>query len=837
MRYFIGIWAICVATYETTFAALGRAIQQSPGGQETESESGGIALDGLGWFFAGFFGNIIPIFIYAISIIAFIYIIFKSIRLAFELFYSKNLRYLQITVPRADSKLDKEKETKKDFKEKIGQMSMFYKAVHKLSEAGLRDTLLNFLFGHSKISLELIYENGEVTFYIVTYKNYVNLISQHITSIYNDAEILQVEKDKYVKLKKPGYRIRAASLGKEHDDYFPIKSFKYLEDDPINNFTNVFGGLDKDDMAVYQVVIKPTSSKWNQKALKAARMVAKGKYKKKKKLTFLRVIFKPFSWLWNPLVAMIEWPEDMVWGNSAPGASEGDAYKIFNQAETEAQKVMGESAAQPSFQTSIRVIVSSKTHRQAENAVHAIVAAASIFTDEYNNALDNPQIYEDSLPWIFTPIRHFAFRHKLVGFFQNKSVFSADEASTLYHMPDINYNKSPIINWLEYKKLPVPHNVKFPTQPTMLEEKNEKTGQVEKVHRHLGGFPVYKDGVLLGWNEYRNKKTPIYFSRKDRGRHQYIIWKSGWGKSVYIGYLARQDVWNGDGLCVIDPHGDLVEDVLEFVPKERAKDVIIFDPADTDRPMGLNMLDIISTDPDIRKREMDRAAMDATEIFIKIFWDEIFGPRIQHYFRNGCLTLMEDQDDGGTLIDVPMPIQVTEKNKKWYHIFQPNFDHLLRILRFVILLVSQNQHLISVKSWITERSFWLISQKVKSELSTRSFSGSYLYQKLTWLRWAVLICQKKNVKTFTCMWMSFKTLLQKLLEKYSLRHVNTVSRLLWPTSLSRKSEDNLNEINPLLKMLYSGMLVRYNHLKLGLMMRNIWKRNTHLSSLNKISLV
>ena len=69
--------------------------------------------------------------------------------------------------------------------------------------------------------------------------------------------------------------------------------------------------------------------------------------------------------------------------------------------------------------------------------------------------------------------------------------------------------------------------------------------------------------------------------------------------------------------------------------------------------MGLNMLDIIATDPEIRKREMDRAAMDATEIFIKIFWDEIFGPRIQHYFRNGCLTLMEDEEEGGTLIDVP----------------------------------------------------------------------------------------------------------------------------------------------------------------------------------------
>ncbi len=122
---------------------------------------------------------------------------------------------------------------------------------------------------------------------------------------------------------------------------------------------------------------------------------------------------------------------------------------------------------------------------------------------------------------------------------------------------------------------------------------------------------------------------------------------------MFIGYLARQDLWNGDGLCVIDPHGDLVEDIVAFTPKERAKDMIIFDPSDYERPMGLNILDIIATDPNLRMIEKDRAALDATSIFIKMYGDEIFGPRIQHYFRNGCLTLMDDEDEGGTLIDVP----------------------------------------------------------------------------------------------------------------------------------------------------------------------------------------
>jgi hypothetical protein len=75
---------------------------------------------------------------------------------------------------------------------------------------------------------------------------------------------------------------------------------------------------------------------------------------------------------------------------------------------------MGEAAAQPAFRTSIRVLVSSKEHQHSEDGVHAIVAAASIFTDEYNNSLDNPQVLEDAFPWFFTPLRYFGFKYKLV---------------------------------------------------------------------------------------------------------------------------------------------------------------------------------------------------------------------------------------------------------------------------------------------------------------------------------------------------------------------------------------------------------------------------------------
>ena len=647
---------------ESTFASLLDASKQfwsSSWYKET------VEKNSSNWWFLDTMWNYVYYFeLFVVWILVYL-ILLKIFRLAFEIYYAKHLVYMKVTLPKSDSKLDKEKETKKDFKEKIGMMSMYYKAIHKISEAWLKDTIANFIFQHAKISLELVYNAWEVDFYIVTFDTYVNVVTQHITSIYNDAEVRIIKKEEeYIDIKPDWYTLRAASLSKENDDVFPIRCFKYLEDDPLNNFTNVFSSLDKDDKAVYQMVIKPVWSGWNTKAKKAAWLVSKWQYKKTKRVPFLDIF-------WNPIVWIIKWPDEMIKNDSnAPWASSWDSYKIFNQAETEAHKIMWESAWQPWFRTSIRILVASKTPSNAEAWAHAIVAASSIFTDEYNNALDNPQFYEDFMYFIFTPIRYFAFNKKLSGFFQGTSIFSADELSTLYHFPDINYNKSPIINWLEYKKLAPPHHLKYPKEPCILEEKvktwtrevideitwekkTEDVFEIKKVHRELWGFPVYKDWVIMWWNEYRNKKTPVYFDRKDRWRHHYIIWKSWGWKSVFIWYLARQDMRNGDWLCVIDPHGDLVEDVLAFTPKERARDTIVFDPADDEYPMGLNMLEVISEDPEARKREMDRAAMDATEIFIKIFGDEVFGPRIQHYFRNWCLTLMEDVEDGWTLIDVP----------------------------------------------------------------------------------------------------------------------------------------------------------------------------------------
>ncbi len=656
-----------------------------------DSDFGGMILDALG------------VVLYCVILIVFANMLLKLVRIMYEIYNARNLVYMKISLPRADSKLDKEKETKKDFKEKMGIMSIFYKSIHKISNITFADTVRDTIFDHAKISLELVYDKGELHFYMVTYTDYAHLISQQITSNYPDAEVKRIKAIDLPDIKPVGYTMAAASIAKVNDDIFPIKTYKYFEDDPLSTLTNNFGTLKKTDKAAFQIVIKPQGSGWNKRAKEAASLVAKGEYGKAAQENFLwKAIKSPFSFL--------VWAFDFFSKNdsdtNAPGASGGDSYKIFNQAEQESHKAVGESAGQPAYLASIRLLVSSDNPTNVKNALESIVGSMSMYTDEYNNKLDNPQI-EDLFKFFFAMVRYFAFRFRMIGFLQSKNTYSVDELSTIFHLPDINYNKSPIIKWLEYKMLQPPANLKTLKTPLILsdyrrdihgnvltedgtvlvvdenkilkrdelrnfidiagnivpihqegEEKGKtidprKNPIAEDKHRSLGGFPLYTDGVLMGWNEYRNTKTPVYFSRKDRGRHHYVIGKSGGGKSVFLSYLARQDLWNGDGLAVIDPHGDLVEDIIAFTPKERAKDVIVFNPGDFERPMGLNMLEIISTDPALRAVEKDRAALDATSIFIKIFNEEIFGPRIQHYFRNGCLTLMDDEDEGGTLIDVP----------------------------------------------------------------------------------------------------------------------------------------------------------------------------------------
>ncbi len=111
-----------------------------------------------------------------------------------------------------------------------------------------------------------------------------------------------------------------------------------------------------------------------------------------------------------------------------------------------------------------------------------------------------------------------------------------------------------------------------------------------------GPTDIMHEGFLLGYNEFRGVKKPIRLSTNDRRRHLYMIGQTGTGKSKFLENLAYQDMMDGKGFAFIDPHGDSAEVLMGAVPPERVEDIIYFNPADMDNPIGLNMFEFNTPD-------------------------------------------------------------------------------------------------------------------------------------------------------------------------------------------------------------------------------------------------
>src|SRR6185369_9876260 len=163
-------------------------------------------------------------------------------------------------------------------------------------------------------------------------------------------------------------------------------------------------------------------------------------------------------------------------------------------------------------------------------------------------------------------IEDFLYRyHPMFNFKGNRiSILNSEEIATVFHFPNKQIT-TPHILWLYSKSAPAPAEI-----PT--------------------------EGLFLGTSVYRGVVREVHISDVDRQRHMYIVGKTGTGKTKFLQSMILQDMEAGRGLCFIDPHGDAVEELLGMIPPERAGDVIYFNPSDTDRPMGLNLLEAKTED-------------------------------------------------------------------------------------------------------------------------------------------------------------------------------------------------------------------------------------------------
>lgn len=160
----------------------------------------------------------------------------------------------------------------------------------------------------------------------------------------------------------------------------------------------------------------------------------------------------------------------------------------------------------------------------------------------------------------------------------------------------------------------------------------------------MAKLALHPEITFCGETNFRNQRRKFGIKTDDRRRHMYLIGKTGMGKSTVLEGLIIQDIYNGKGLAVVDPHGDLAEKIVKMIPKNRINDVIYFNPSDMDFPIAFNVLE--NVDPQYRHL----VASGMVGVFKKI-WADSWGPRLEYLLRNVILALLDYKDS--TLLGIP----------------------------------------------------------------------------------------------------------------------------------------------------------------------------------------
>ena len=268
------------------------------------------------------------------------------------------------------------------------------------------------------------------------------------------------------------------------------------------------------------------------------------------------------------------------------------------------------------FETVIRFVVTAKNKDMAETHLKNMKNAFTQFNSDSNNFSGTKDLFKGvfmiNFIYKFFPVIEIPFW----PFGKTISILSTDELATIFHFPNKTV-ETPHIQRLKAKTAPVPIEV------------------------------PQSGGTSVGGGYYRGVKRPVTISVEDRRRHVYIIGKTGVGKSVLLHDMAIQDIKAGHGVCVIDPHGDLIDDIVKYIPPERAEDVIYFDPSDAERPMGLNLLEAKTED---QKHFITTSIIN---LMYKLYDPQrtgIIGPRFEHAVRNAMLTVMSEK--GSTFVEI-----------------------------------------------------------------------------------------------------------------------------------------------------------------------------------------
>jgi len=452
-------------------------------------------------------------------------------------------------------------------------------------------------FGQEYVSLEILLSDDMLNFVVGVPKSFGEQTEKLISNFYPGSIIENISQIPFFEEGK--YAI-GGELKLSNDYVAPIKTYDNFQVDPMEAVLSSFSKVLPGEKMAFQMLISP---------------VDKGEYKDIRKAV---EDFKTDKGTHRFVAMMTDVREKLTKsGDDEKKDDEDDDTKYkYSQSQLAAldQKVEDEL-----FDTTLRIVVVAPQFDRAKKLITDFASTFSQYTSVGLNALE----YKEARDWKGF-MQAFALRsflsHKTladkIAEWDYKMLMNVKELASLYHFPHSRINKSPRIRRQKYKIVPAPENI-----PT--------------------------EWLLVGYNTFGGVKRNIYVKPKDRFRHFYVIGQTGTGKSSMFLTMAQQDLVLGNGFCMIDPHGDLCEFLLKYIPKERIDDLIYFDFSNTEYPIAFNPLEVDPDDPD----EKDIVTNDLVEMFVGMYGHEIFWPRIQDYFRNACLLLMS-QPEWGTMLEI-----------------------------------------------------------------------------------------------------------------------------------------------------------------------------------------
>jgi len=483
---------------------------------------------------------------------------------------------------------------------------------------------LHSLKGHdAEMSLEIGTAEGKIGLFARSTGKAAPLVESQMYAQYPDADIGPAPFDLFSP--KEGEVMVTSELVLTDPEVFPIKRYPQFVDlasrqhiDTIAGITSALVRYPKPGMRGHvQITFHPvTGSHYRHRAMKFLPLLTKGlaKHWPAYAKTFATV-HMAHGWK-----GMLLWPVDVLMGG----------FRVW---------FLKSSGVQVSMLTGQETIVTSDHEEEAKASMRTheredpIAAAADkvnrlLFRVQIRVSVITPEAHEPEaaakVEEIASSFRQFTIpqcngfealeprttRQAPSAFRSSPFVLSIEELATLWHIPNILV-KTPNIDWVVSKQLEPPVDL-----PISEDDKPDD------------------DLTVLGEAVFRGHRQKFGIRRDDRRRHIYVIGKTGMGKSTLLENMIFSDIQAGKGVAVIDPHGDLIEAVLRFVPAERTNDVILFDPADKEYPMAFNML---SCDND---EQGTLVASGLMSVFKKL-WPEAFSGRMEYILRNTLLALIE----------------------------------------------------------------------------------------------------------------------------------------------------------------------------------------------------